>query len=367
MSTIMTASTQWATRPADERFTSLIDMRDHFDNLRENSRAVVVSNRRIHAAPTDDNEGLVITGPNGHAYAPSHFAFGQLASLGGAPAGYLRTLPSPMAADCINFGLQIKRDVEDVGCLLYRNGGEPVLRAATGPQYGRIWNNDIVRALVNQFGDGVTGDFKVPGEFGEDVEVTKSNTTLYAGDRDMFVFLADEKNRIQVPARRDGRAGDMARGFFVWNSEVGSSTFGIATFLFDYVCKNRIVWGANEYKEIKIRHTSGAPDRFIEEVTPALLSYAQSSTLSITQGIAEAKKARINNVDSFLAARYGTRKLASREIEAVKAVHVIEEGRPIETVWDATTAVTAYARGIKYQNERVELERVGGKILELVM
>ena len=36
----------------------------------------------------------------------------------------------------------------------------------------------------------------------------------------MFVFLADEENRIELPNRRAGRFGAFARGFFVWNSEV---------------------------------------------------------------------------------------------------------------------------------------------------
>ena len=31
------------------------------------------------------------------------------------------------------------------------------LRAATGPAYGRIWDADIVDALVERFGDGVSG------------------------------------------------------------------------------------------------------------------------------------------------------------------------------------------------------------------
>lgn len=365
MTTIMTASNQWMSRPADERFTSLTAMAEHFEAIRAASRSVVVPNRKIMAEPVgDDHKGLVITGPNGHAYAPTHFSFGQLASLAAAPAGYLRTLPSEMAADCINFGLQVRRDVEEVGCLLYRNGGAPVLRAATGPTYGRIWNVDVINALVSRFGDGITGNFRVPGEFGEAVEVTKQNTTLYAGDRDMFVFLADEEHRIEVPNRRDGQSGSMARGFFVWNSEVGSAKFGIATFLFDYVCCNRIVWGAQGYEEITLRHTSGAPARFLEEVTPALISYSNSSTEGIKAGIVEAKKARVDNVDDFLSKRFGLR---NRQIQAIKAAHELEEQRPIETIWDAATGVTAYAKGIKWQDERVEVERVGGKILKLVM
>lgn len=359
MSTTLTAaSRQWASRPADERFVSLIDMQNHFDTIRGQSREIIVPSRRVHALPDADNKGMTIVGPNGHAYAPTHWSFGQIAQLAEAPAGYLRNLPSPLAADCINYGLQFKRDIADVGVLLQKNG-DHVLRAATGPRYGRIWNADVLDGLVQRFGDGVSGDWRVPGEFGKAVQVNKDNTTLYAGDRDMFVFLADEEHRIEVPDRRDGRSGSMARGFFVWNSEVGASTFGLATFLFDYVCKNRIVWGAAEYAEVKIRHTASAPDKWLAELAPALTSYANASTHSVTAAIEDARAHRLGDqLDDFLAKRFGARSVAS-----LKKIHELEEGRPIETRWDVITAVTAKARTIEWQNERVDLETKAGELL----
>lgn len=359
MTTLMQASHQWSTRPDDERFLSLDQMGAHFELIRQQSRAVVASSRKIEAVPTADNKGMEIFGPNGHAYAPTHFSFGQLATLAGAPGGYLRKLPAPIAADCINYGLKYQRDVEDVGVLLHRNG-ENTARAFTGPNYGRIWNAEIVKALRERFGDGINGRFRVPGEFGKAVTVTKANTTLYAGDRDMFVFLADEQNRIEIADRRDGKPGSLARGFFVWNSEVGDKTFGVSTFLFDYVCMNRIVWGAQDVKQITIRHTSGAPDRWVDEVAPALQSYADSSAQNIVKAIEHAKAARVDNVDDFLSKRF-SRRLAP----VLQAIHQAEEGRPIETLWDAATAVTAHARSIEHQDARVELERQGGELLDL--
>lgn len=359
MATLMQASAQWASRPADERFLSLIDMQDHFDQQRNQSREVVVSSRRLTAIPDEDNKGLIIQGPNGNGYAPTNWAFGQLAQLAEAPAGYLRTLPSPVAADCINYGLQFKRNIEDVGVLLYKNG-DSVMKAATGPRYGRIWNNDITRSLVNHFGDGITGDFRVPGEFGKAVEVTKENTTLFAGDRDMFVFLADEQHRIELPNRRNGESGSLARGFFFWNSEVGSQTFGMASFLFDYVCCNRIVWGAQEFQEVRIRHTASAPDKWIGEVAPALEAYSRSSTGSVIAAIEDARKDKLgNDVNEWLAKRF------SRKItDSLQAVHYAEEGRPIESRWDVITAMTAQARGIQHQDARVEMERQAGALMQ---
>lgn len=381
MSTLMHASRQWSSRPADQRFLTLTDMLENQRALRVASTAKVVENRALEVQPVNgDDFGLAVAGPNGSPVLPTHWAFGQLAQRAGAPAGYLRELPAPVAADCLNWSLR-QRDAEELGVLLTRPplvasdnhtaaiaATAPMLTAVTGPTYGRIWNDAILAALVERFGDGQNGTFRVPGEFGKAVAVTKENTTLYASDRDMFVFLADEAHRIDMPNRRDGKSGSLARGFFVWNSIHGSTTFGIATFLFDYVCCNRIVWGAEEYAEIRIRHSSGAPRRWIEEVAPAIEAYATSSTHSVTAAIEQAQAARLTHgtsedernkdVRDFLAKRFSKTKAA-----AIQAAHLADEGRPIESVWDAVTGITAYARGVQYQDERVKLEREAGNLL----
>jgi len=370
----MAASNQWARRPDDERFLSLDAMETHFAKYRSECREIVVPTRRIAFQPEVDNLGMrcVVAskdaGPVG-AHAPTHWSFGQLSQLAEAPAGYLRTMPSPIAADCLNYGLQFKRSIEDVGLLLHDNG-EHTLRAATGPRYGRIWNLDLIRALRERFGNGVDGDWKIPGEFGKAVPITKANTTLYASDRDCFVFLADEKNRIEIPNRRKANllggssTGLMARGFYLWNSEVGDKTMGLAMFLFDFVCCNRIIWGAEQVTELRIRHTASAPDKYLEDMQPVLEAYAQSSSASVTDAIAAAQAKKIadtqEDVTAFLAERFG-----KRMVEPLQQIHQVEEDRPIETLFDAVTAVTAYARGLQHQDARVELERSAGALIKL--
>ncbi|HZT03717.1 MAG TPA: DUF932 domain-containing protein [Steroidobacteraceae bacterium] len=378
MATLMKASHQWATRPADERFTSLIALNDHVQHEHQFSRAKCVSSRAVKACPAILNEtgtpydtaGLQVLGPNGDAVNLTHWSFSQLAQRAGAPAGYLRDLPSPLAADCVNFGLQT-RNVEDLGVLLYKNGGDPFLRAVTGPNYGRVWNSTITQALVNRFGDGITGDFRVPGEFGKQVAVTKANTTLYASDRDMFVFLADETHRIEIPNRRNGKKGSLARGFFIWNSEVGSTSLGIAMFLFDYVCGNRIVWGAEQIAELRVRHTVSAPARWIAQCIPAIERVSQSATEGVVKTITQAQLTKIASgtdelerekaVSKFLAERF-----SNSQVSFIKAAHMAEEERPIESIWDAVTGITAYAKTVEYQDERVKLEREAGKLLQKV-
>ncbi len=358
----MSLHNQWAKRPADERFVSLLDMQAKLHAERAVTRAYLSSSRRMRAVPLPDHKGLMIEGANGAGYAPTHFAFGQLASLVGAPASYLRTLPSELAADALNYGLQVARGPEDVGVLLTKGAQGPTLRAATGPKYGRIWNTDIVDNLIERFGDGVHGQWRVPGIFGQRVTVNKDNTTLYAGDRDLFIFLCDEDKRVPVRTRADADSeGMLFRGFMISNSEVGAATLVVRFFAYDGICGNRIIWGAKELGGITIRHTASAPDRYLEEITPALTAYAESSTATMVDMVKIAQKQRVDALDDFLATRFGPR-VAQRIVDA----HETDEHRPMETVWDVVTGVTAYARGIKHQNERVEIETVAGELLAAV-
>jgi hypothetical protein len=377
MTTLMQCSEQWAKRPSDERFLSLDEMAAKKQAIRDASVANVIPNRALKfvAHPGNERKGITIEGTNGY-YDPTHFAFGQIASLAGAPASYLRTLDPALVADNLNYSLKFNRDVADIGVLRTKvtsematdyNGGDfyehVELRAATGPNYGRVWDVDIINMLRGKFGDGRTGDFRVPGEFGKDVPITRDNTTLYASDRDMFVFLCDENNRVEMKNRRNGQGGSLARGFFVWNSEVGSSTLGAAFFLFDYVCMNRIVWGVQDFKEIRLRHTSGAPDRWMEGIVPVLKDYANSAAAPIEQTIAIAQQKR---VDDDLEAFFKKRQFTVAERRVAEEAHLREEGRPIETLWDAVTGVTAAAKTIRNQDDRVALERKGGALLDLV-
>ena len=370
MTVLTAASRQWATRPNDQRFTSLTTLLDRVRAERGNSVSKTVSTRVFEVQPVgEDHKGLQIVGQNGTPASMTHYSFGQLAGLAGAPAGYLRTLPSEIAADNINYGLRFNRAAEDVKVLLTKDvSDEQVrvdLRAATGPNYGRIWNDDIVENAVRMFGDGTReggGRWQVPGEFRRQVPITVANTTLFAGDRDMFIFLADEQNGVQINNRRNGSHGELARGFFLWNSEVGSTSMGIACFLYDYTCSNRMVWGVKEYKEIRLRHTVSAPDKWLEQVNPVIEAYAESSVAGIEQTIKNAQEAKIEgDLNAFLQKRF-----TKTEVTQIKEAHVREEGRPIETLWDAATGVTAAAKKIGHQNDRVAMERKAGLLLDLV-
>ena len=130
----------------------------------ERSKTRIVESELIRVeASRDDPERLRLTLPDAPApVTPTHWSFGQLAGLVGAPATYLRQLPAPLAAINLQHGL-LNHRAEQVKTLEIENG-RLELRAVTGPDYGRIFDSELVDAVQKIAGNG-TGDtrWKVPG------------------------------------------------------------------------------------------------------------------------------------------------------------------------------------------------------------
>ena len=367
-----TVSNQWASRPDDQKFLNLKDLRAQVARWADESTSVEVLPAEIEAVYSEDDTDYLRLQIGGNAVDATHYAYDQVARMAGAPARYLRTLPGPLAATCLNYGLQ-SAEQKAVAAYLRTGGGEPTIRAITSPRYGRIYDRDVVDAVIRV---QEAGDWKVPGcidwaartgvAYNPRVDVTKDSTTLYASDRDVFFFLVDDLNPIEVGKLANGDPDLMFRGFYVWNSEVGDKTFGIATMYLRGVCQNRNLWGVEGFNEIRFAHTSGAPDRFFTEASPALLEYANGSTSKVVMGVAAAKNRIVAKTDEerveFLA-RFGFSEKTSRSLIGIS---LEEEQRPPESVWDFAQAITASARQETYQDQRIKLEAIAGRMLDRV-
>lgn len=370
-------SKQWISRPADERFLSLDDLYRAVKARTDATFEDRIETRGVEfIAPEpksiEDTHRMTIGLRGGREVAPTHWSFGQLAQLAGAPAGYLRKLPSQIAADALSYGMRYNRAVETIK--LYGRDGLD-LRAATGPDYGRIYDYEVVQADQQIAGNG-TGDtrWKVPGVldwrtmvYDPEHPVTKDTTTLFASDRDVFIFLVDDRNPISVGKLPNGDDDLVFRGFYVTNSEVGSSALKIAAFYLRAICCNRIMWGVEGFQEVSMRHSKYAPARFVEEARPALEQFADGSTRLLLEGVEKAKAAKIasekDEALEFLAARGLSRK---RAVEVYDSV-LEHEGREIRTVWDVAQGITRVAHSIPYTDERVDFERIAGKLLDKVV
>jgi hypothetical protein len=365
-------SSEWFSRPDDERYLSLSDLYAVVRSRAERATARTVESSAIRVEASRDNaERLALTVPGHDApIAPTHWGFGQLCGLVGAPSTYLRDLPAPLAAINLQHGLLSHR-AEKVKTLEVEDG-RVELRAVTGPDYGRIWDHELVGAVMEIAGDG-TGDtrWKVPGVLDWStmihnpfVDVTKDTTTLYASDRDVFVFLADDTNPIEAGRLTNGEPDLFFRGFYAWNSEVGSKTLGIASFYLRAVCCNRNLWGVQDFQEINIRHSKFAAHRFAHEAAPALKSFAQSSPAPFIAGIRAAREQIVAKKDEDRATFLRKRGFSKSDTAKIITTVLHEEGHPPASIFDFVQGITAVARAKAHQDVRLELEGKARLLLE---
>ncbi|PDT26701.1 DUF932 domain-containing protein [Rhizobium sp. L9] len=365
-------SSEWFSRPDDERYLSLGELYGAVRSRAERTHARTVESSSIRLKASRDNSErleLILPG-NRRPVAPTHWSYGQLCNLAGAPATYMRQLPAPLAAINLQHGLLNNR--AELVKTLEMDDGRAELRAVTGPDYGRIWDHELVSAVMKIAGNG-TGDtiWKVPGlldwasmTYNPFVDISKDTTTLYASDRDVFLFLVDDTHPIEAGRLPNGEPDLFFRGFYAWNSEVGSKTLGIASFYLRAVCANRNIWGTENFQEISIRHSKFAAERFVHEAAPALTSFANSSPAAFVAGIQAARERIVAHDDddrqSFLRRRGFSKSETGKIIETVLS----EEGRPPESVFDFVQGITALARDKSHQDVRLELEGKARRLLE---
>ena len=358
MAEIMTASRQWATRPADQRFTSLDELKASVLQRRRESWTATPATDSLRVVPNGSSVEVEVYDPSAgqqRSLGLTHWSFGQLATYAGAPGSYLRRLPPELAAINLQWGLE-RGSVRDTALILGQSNGHNTLRSMTSVSYGRIWDHQVVEAVERVNGDG---RWVIPAA-SYATSNPKRATTLYASDRDVFIFLVDPKNPIEVGNEK------LFRGFYTWNSEVGSATFGLTTFLYRYVCDNRIIWGATDVREVRIRHTGGAPERFAYEGQRYLQRYAEESSAKLIAGVQRAQntdvpvnKGKDETVQDWLAKRGFTKTQAKASVDAAEA----EQGSS-RSIWDIVNGITAYARSVPNTDERVTLEAKAGRLME---
>jgi hypothetical protein len=358
-----TASREWATRPDDQRFLTLAELKESVARRKGESWTATPAVADLRTVP-DGANGLAVevydpTHGQRRLLEPTNWSFSQLSAYAGAPASYLRKLPAELAAINLQWGMEHQPQREDA-LILAQSNGTNHLRAMTSTSYGRIWDASVVNAVerVNQ-----DGRWQVPASSYSTTNPRRA-TTLYASDRDVFIFLVDPNNPIQVGQET------LFRGFYTWNSEVGSAVFGLTTFLYRYVCDNRIIWGATDIKELRIRHTGGAPERFAYEGSRYLLKYANEATAQLAGQVKAAQDMDISKqintgkgdtVQDWLQKRGFTKAQAKASVDSA----VAEEGKA-RSLWDIVNGVTAYARSVPHTDARVELEAKAGKLMDLV-
>ena len=392
---LMQANNQWANRPADERFETLTDLYNQTKAYKEQAAQTTMPIGSLQIAPAGQN--LHIIGKTGTSANMTHWAFGQLAVKVGAPASYLRTLPTELAATNLNHGIQKLADKDAVAKLLFHRNGSLTLRAITSDEYARIWNYEVAERLLSLEAQGwepATPDKRFDGGNPKECQMCygKGKATriwgnspstsmtglesclyckgtgrafpaLYASDHDMFAFVRNNSIVVREPGNPDG----LQRGVIVSNSEVGAAALKMTRFLYREMCGNHIIWGASKVIELSVRHIGEARNRwgFIQrEVT----KYSQESALQTEQQIASAQRTVIAaSKDDVLDKLFGLKSvgLSRKVLEAgYDAVNRDQDGSP-NTVWGMVQGLTRHSQKTTYADDRQALDRAAGRIMEV--
>lgn len=366
-------SRQWASRPDDEKFLSLDDLARHTRARRDRSETdILKASEAVFDFDLENDElGMSV---DGRLIPFSNWSFGQTCRVLGAPSNFLIKLPPDVATLNLQTLALTSGDFEQQR---YMDASTtPRLTALTGPKYGRIFDHEVVSTVQDMIANGDV-HWKVPGvmnwhsgRYDPHVPVSKDTTTLFASDRDVFMFLCSDTQPIEVGKLPNGDPDLMFRGFIVSNSEVGARSLYVATMYLRAVCANRCLWGVEQFREIKIRHNQFAPDRFREDVLPALEGYTHGDAKRVVEGVTLAKESRIcNEKDEEAQVQFLTDRLAFSEVEAKRIVGAAleNEQHPPSSAWDFAQGITRHAQTLPHHDKRFAYEQVAGRLLDGVL
>lgn len=363
---LFSAHKQWATRPDDERFTTLSAL---FDATQGHASKAVERNDINLGSLTVVNDGgeVGLVRDGGIVARLSNWAFGQVARVAEAPANFLRELPAEKTADILNYRLaQIAKD--KVVNMLFHESNGLLVRAFTSDVYSRIWNFEVVERLLEYENAGWIPARPTMAQFvqsGQDAagRPLEQSAALYASDHDMFAFITHPDRVI----REEGNPQGLLRGLIAINSEVGASKIKLVKFYYREMCGNHIIWGAEDVTEMSARHVGSIRDKWglwAAEVT----RYLDSSPSEDEAKVREAKRKLIAGTkDEVLDALFGKRSLQlSRKLltAGYDAVVPDQDGSP-NTYWGMAQGLTRASQSIPYADERNKVDIAAGKVLTL--
>jgi hypothetical protein len=237
------------------------------------------------------------------------------------------------------------------------------LRAITSPTYCRVWDADLLREVH---------EWLLPVGFSPakptiNTDAQQNNIhgnnkpSLFRGDRDSFSFFMTDKTD-------EGHGGrPVRRGFLFSNSEVGHRAIKSSRFVFDDVCANFIIWGAEQVVEEKIIHRGGARAdanllrRFrtaLRQCTPAL---ANEELLILRQAAEVTFAPTVEKAATRLAQQFNlTQAFAKQALAAAR----LDENRGLKELTHAWVAngVTSAAKATGNADSLFEFATVGGNI-----
>lgn len=305
------------------------------------------------------------------------WSFGQLCGLAGAPKSYLNRLPVELAARNLNHGLLQRWSG---GCTTdtppfnkkrkqYESGNgtrAPVtgtdVRAFYSDKYERLPDLEVAETVedtARRLGYEPAGRFA--GVRVGMPPVRPEASGLYASDRDVFLFIANEERGF------DFEGDTYYHCAIVWNSEVTFKTHGWLMCLYRGICGNHLIWDAEEvYRSAAVHRGSGVHDtltnfvRMMEEYDRRRNSVMEISIARLTAArvveFADTRERVAERLAEYVQKQHATAALPFLDDERAcpQAPH---------STFGVSQALTLYSQTLTHSSMRDNLDRSAGRII----
>ncbi len=357
---IKVASEQLVSRPSDECYADFPALLDYLRKRDVDSTEVAVRRQHFAAEPQD---GRLVIGTNRQQFELNDWSFKQVCQLSGADPEFINRLPARLAADALNVTRRWYKD--DEARLLTSQDGfyPPVARALYSKRYACVPDLTVAE-LVQREATGFVPAGQVAGRHVGMPPVRPEASGLYASNRDMFLFLADEENPVEWRPENGGPRAAFYRFLIAANSEVAARKLVYLMGIMEGICGNHLIWGAREVLAVERRHV-GDPAKILEALRQAIAVLRDRGTLHQDLRALEAARTTTFAEDQEKAVerlfpRYVTKAIAARAVES--AIADFHAPLPL-SVWNVVRGLTRVSQEIPYEDRRMEVDQVAGKLL----
>src|SRR5262245_17959910 len=355
--TLTVAKSEYYRRTRAERMAGPEALVASAASRKQNALEVTWNCKDLQVLPGDtgDSQGrVVLASPRGQAEL-TPWSHGQLCRLVGAPAAYVRSLPSDVAAAALNHGLQSTGIGQKAVVLAERapSSGAVTARAITSETYGRLWDADFYQPVIDSlcaqgWSTPPTWDGKPAG--------------AYLSDRDSFLIMVNGGSIVNDPSARQGD-GALHRGIILRNSEVGLTSVYGDEIRFRGICGNHLIWGAIMGRQYRRRHVGSAVLRdtlrelgtMVRQIVnrPASADEALIKSL-INLELAATREALVDEL----------RKMGATQADAEAAYRTAVEVEDVNprSYWGIAQGLTRISQDSGYQDDRLELDQLAAKV-----
>ena len=340
--------------------TPLSQLAQQLIGERQMQRDLIADTRRLTPHPVGAGVSIELQHTDGTtAVAPTRFALGQIASHYKIPMAYVDRMTQAGAGPLLAQNLAYWfAEQPSTRLLRTRTGETGELRAFLSRRYRPLDNYELAEAVIPQL--------ERPG-----VHVVSARIT------DTHFYLQATSDRVTAEVRR----GDVVQaGVVIANSEVGASSLRISPMVYRLICTNGLISGS----ELRQHHVGrgidpaddGASEFYRDETCRAvdrafwlkvvdIVDAAMNEALfgqlvnKLRVAAGEPLDAKPSEIVEVVTRRFGL-----TEVEQDGVLHQLALGADW-TRYGVVNAVTRIAEDSTTYDRAVELERIGGEVLDL--